>query len=299
MESGAYPRLCGGTFFTLLPKALKQRRKARDRYNGGSDGLSHPDILIGLIRVVQPTYLAPAASTFAQNTSAYKSCAISSGTYLPFNDPSFTTPFDTLVQTNYNCALARMAEFIDNFIDIENTIKSENLVKALLELIKADQSITDNDAFYVNSGGQALNKEAVCALTDICLQPFLLGVWHFIIMSRQDNEVGRATFEEWHEAPEMKGQQWRFISSIGEDAARTVNVMVLNLTADDAGPEAASSTGYDSSEKYEEPYVEDSGSTNSGTTNQIVNTPAVFINHGADCMQINNTGTLNIDRRRG
>ena len=299
MESGGYPRLCGGTFFTLLPKALKQRRKARDRYNGGSDGLSYPDVLIGLIRVVQPTYLEPAASTFAQNTSAYKSCGLSSGTYLPFNDPSFTTPFDMLVKTNYNCALVRMAAFIDNFIDIGNTIKSENLVKSLLELIKADKS-TDNATFYVNSGGKALSKEAVCAMTDICLQPFLLGVWHFIIMNRQDNGVGRATFEEWHEVPEMKGQQWRFISSIGEDPTRTVNVTVLNLTAPDAEQEAASSTEYDSSEKYEELFVDDSvGGTNSGTTNQTVNTPAVFINHGADCMQINNTGTLNIDRRRG
>jgi hypothetical protein len=44
------PRLCGGTFFVLVLQALKQRVKARQHYNGERDGLSDPEVLIGLIK---------------------------------------------------------------------------------------------------------------------------------------------------------------------------------------------------------------------------------------------------------
>ena len=49
-----YPRLCGGTFFTLLLQAIKQRTKARQRIAGERDGLSETDLLIGLILFAYP-----------------------------------------------------------------------------------------------------------------------------------------------------------------------------------------------------------------------------------------------------
>ena len=101
MKDCGYPRLCGGTFFTLLLQAKKQRSKVRSRRNSGSDGLSDPDVLIGLIRTAKPQYASPASSTFSQNSSAYKACSITTGTYLPFKDPAFTTPFDNQVKTDY------------------------------------------------------------------------------------------------------------------------------------------------------------------------------------------------------
>ena len=52
-----YPRLCGGTFFTLLLQALKQRKKARQHIAGEHDNLSEVDVLLGLIRVAYPEYL--------------------------------------------------------------------------------------------------------------------------------------------------------------------------------------------------------------------------------------------------
>ena len=57
MSNSVYPRLCGGTFFTLVLQALKQRAKAREHYNGERDGLSDPEVLTGLIKVINPDYL--------------------------------------------------------------------------------------------------------------------------------------------------------------------------------------------------------------------------------------------------
>ena len=52
MTINEYPRLCGGTFFTLVLQALRQRMNAREHYDGDSDGLSDPEVLVGLIRVI-------------------------------------------------------------------------------------------------------------------------------------------------------------------------------------------------------------------------------------------------------
>lgn len=291
-----YPRLCGGTFFTLLLQTLKQRRKARDRYGGGSDGLSDHDVLIGLIRVAQPQYLEPAASTFAQNTSAYKSCSISAGTYLPFNEAAFTDSFDVQVKTNYPDALAAMSGFVEKFIDTDNMVKCERLIKALLELIETDASITNKDVFYVSIDGRALGKAAVCALTDIFLQPFLLGVWHFIIMNRQDNTVGRSTFEQWHKAPGIKGQQWQFISHIGEGVTRCINVTALETGNNDIKQEAEDAAEGEPSIECGEPFAEEVDEDDSSkTTSQTVNNPFVFNQRGNNNIQIGKVDTLTIN----
>ena len=49
-----YPRLCGGTFFTLVLQDLRQRMKAREHYKGDRDGLTDPEVLMGLIKVINP-----------------------------------------------------------------------------------------------------------------------------------------------------------------------------------------------------------------------------------------------------
>jgi hypothetical protein len=40
MANNNSPYLCGGIFSALLLRARKQRSKARDKFLGGSDGLS-------------------------------------------------------------------------------------------------------------------------------------------------------------------------------------------------------------------------------------------------------------------
>lgn len=295
MKNNQYPRLCGGTLFVLLRQALKQRVNARAHYAGDSDGLSAPNMLSELIRVAQPHYTKPATSTFNHNTSEYKACSISSGTYLPFDDASFSSSFDKQVRSSYQDALAAMSVFAESYIDIGNADKCEWLIKALCELIEEDDSISENDTFYICADGQALPKSDIRALTSICFQSFLLGVWHFIVMNRQDNSVGRNTFEQWHEKPETKGKSWKFVSQIGSNYSRTITVTICELNLDNE-PEVVTVLENEPFTKDAEPLI---GNTSANTTNQTVNTPAIFINHGTDCIQINNTGTLNIDRKRG
>ena len=44
-------RLCGGTFFTLLLRARKQRMGVREHYKGMSDGMADPMLLMDLVEI--------------------------------------------------------------------------------------------------------------------------------------------------------------------------------------------------------------------------------------------------------
>lgn len=108
MSKSGYPRLCGGTFFTLELQALKQRVKAREHYNGERDGLSDPEVLTGLITVINPDYQVPKDGLNKGKTNEYKSCKTSDGTYLPFGDTPEIRAFDLRVQNTYSDALRSM-----------------------------------------------------------------------------------------------------------------------------------------------------------------------------------------------
>ena len=79
MTNIEYPRLCGGTFMTLVIQALRQRKKAREHYKGESDKLNDPDVLVGLITVINPDYKDPGKAVLKTKANDYKSCKLSKG----------------------------------------------------------------------------------------------------------------------------------------------------------------------------------------------------------------------------
>ena len=198
VSNSIYPRLCGGTFFVLALQALKPRIKAREHYSGERDGLSDPEVLTGLIKVINPDYQVPKGGLNKGKTNEYKSCKASVGTYLPFGDTQEIQAFDWRVRNNYQEALKQMIIFVKNFIDTGASVgKHEHLVKALVDLIQKDQSIPGETEFYIGENGEKIKKVALGDLKKVCLQSFLLGVWHYVVLNRKDNSVGRTTYDEW------------------------------------------------------------------------------------------------------
>ena len=262
-----YPRLCGGTFFTLVLQALKQRMKAREHYKGESDGLTDPDVLMGLIRVINPDFVEPMASLKGK-TNDYKSCTVSTGTYLPFGDTAVIDAFDKRVRTSYSEALNSMAAFVERFIDSGDAVRKDlRLVKALLDLIEQDVSIPEETFLYVNADGSAEKKAALGGLTEICLPAFLLGVWHYTVVNRKDNSVGKATYNRW--CPPAGGAQRVYTANMGVGKYDRLKVTQFEITepcVDDEGdPETA------------EAEVIDIPVAKQGTpTQQTVNNPFVF-----------------------
>ena len=99
----------------LLQQALPPRAKARDTLAGKADGLSNPDILAGLIRIVSPKFEPPSAGkSFSQNTSELRNCKNDGNTtYMPVGGEDFAYEFNNLIDNDLPQALARTRDFVD------------------------------------------------------------------------------------------------------------------------------------------------------------------------------------------
>lgn len=276
MTNKVKQRLCGGTFFTLLLQARKPRKGVREHYMGQVDGLSDPQALIALIRVAVPDYSSPNTSmmtTFKGNTSRYKSCQNNGGTYMPFGDTVTMQSFDSRIQTDYASALSMMCCFSENFIDFGTSTKKDYwLVKSLLDLLAEDDSIDGEQVIYAREDGAATTKSALLSASNICLQAFLLGLWHFVLLNRVDNRIGKETYDLW--CPATGSSERAYAYSLGEAVTRPISIsystpipptvdaeIVDEGISEDAGPEAQAKATPDPS-----------------STQQVVNNNPTFFN---------------------
>ena len=228
MTINEYPRLCGGTFFTLVLQALRQRMKAREHYSGDSDGLSDPEVLVGLIKVINPDYTDPGKENLKGTANNYKACKISNSTYLPFDDEQVISAFDSKVKTAYQSVLNRMIGFVNDFLDMSETVhKDVNLVRAIVDLIQQDQTIMAGDEFFIGQNGEKKKKAALGDLKEVCLPSFLLGVWHYIVVNRKDNGIGKATYDVW--CPSAGGGQRKYIAHMGKGLLESLTISYADI----------------------------------------------------------------------
>lgn len=217
-------RLCGGTFFTLLLEARKPRYGVREHYMGDTDGLSEPESLIGLSKVIVPDFKEPLETmmkTIKGNTFDYKSCKNKGGTYFPFSDKAALKTFNQRIRDNYREALNAMISFCEEYLHMKNsTKKDETLVKALVELIDKDETILPEQLFYVCENGDALSKEQIINNTDFCFQAFLLGIFHFAVMRKEAATIGKETYNTW--CPSKGGAQRVYEGDMGEEINHSI-----------------------------------------------------------------------------
>lgn len=238
MKTSGYPRLCGGTFLTLILQALQPRMKAREHYDGESDGLTDPEVLMGLIKVVNPDYPEHKKDQFKKLANNYKACKTSEGVYLPFNDEQILNAFDGTVRNEYNSVLNRMSLFVKRFIDLGASVhKDTMLVRALIDLIQQDQSIGADEEFFIGENGEQKKKATLGDLKEVCLPAFLLGVWHYVVMNRRTNSVGQHTYDEW--CPANGRARRKYKGHMGESILENLKTYMIDSN-DEAEPYADS-----------------------------------------------------------
>lgn len=232
MTNTGIPRLCGGTVFTLILEARQQRYGVREHFAGDSDGLSEMDTLIGLAQVMVPDLKRPAKTredTVQGNTTEFKICKTAGGKgYYPFSNRQSKKAFDDRVKGYYAEALKAMCDFVKNFIWVKGSDKQDvNLVKALLDLIERDDSINNSQVFYIMPDGKPVTKQRIDQIDgeDVCLESFLLGVWHYAIMRREGNTIGKATINEW--CPSKGGAPREYEGHMGENLSRNIRLTYL------------------------------------------------------------------------
>lgn len=223
------PYLCGGILFDLLLESRKPRRKARNKLNGGSDGLTAPGVYAGLIHIVTGEDVSTyAGTTLEKCASDYKKCLSSKGTYVPFTDPATQSAFDAAYKRKDPDLLERTSEFIDRYL---NAGKCEWLTRALIETMQSDKDLQDIEI--------AISYDTtmkVCTLhtaQKIIFLPFLLSVINFVMVNRPECESGRPTFETWYSQSSAKAE-WKFNkknNNVGE------SIQPLNVSTDLTIPE--------------------------------------------------------------
>ncbi|MCL2187761.1 MAG: hypothetical protein FWC16_01870 [Defluviitaleaceae bacterium] len=215
MAKTTYPRLCGGTFATLLICARKQPDMYRKHIRDGKSTHRKQDLIAGLININKPSaYNNPKLGTskdksFKSSASKYIVCKLNGSIYLPFTEGRVADEFDNCLKNvdGYESALNNTQTFIDDFIaDGDERIE---LAERLLDLINSDESIDAGDEFYMGLN-RATKKSEICnpitTERSICLSAFLLGVWHFVVTKRKCNTIGRDTIVSWHKNSDDDGK---------------------------------------------------------------------------------------------
>ena len=288
-----YPRLCGGTFFTLVLQALRQRMRARGHYKGESDGLTDPEVLMGLIKVINPDYQEMDRNALKTKANDYKACKTSTGTYLPFGETPEIRAFDERVRSNYGSALNEMTVFVNTYLDLGEAVgKSTLLVKALIDLIQQDETIGPSEDFFIGADGQKIKKTALGGLKEVSLPAFLLGVWHYAVVNRKNNKVGQVTYDEW--CPSTGGGPRVYTAHMGEGILDGLRVYVPETSEqDDTEDDVIIEAG---SEREDQAFQSEGPAQQNGTP--VVNNNPIFIQQNGDGnMVIPNYGTININKR--
>lgn len=286
MANKEYPRLCGGTFMTLVIQALLQRKKAREHYRGESDKLNDPDVLVGLITVINPDYVDPGKAVLKTKANDYKSCKLSKGQYLPFGNKLEIDVFDKRVREDYLAARNDMSIFIDNFIETGTKLQKDvRLVKAIIDLIEKDDSIGDDVEFLIKEDGSAVTKDRFQELNKVCLPSFLLGVWHFIVANRKNNKVGELTYNTW--CPENGGGTREYEGYMGENISRIIDVYKIDPIEGVDAEEVADGVidePEDPADKSTQQQNENAGAQQN--LQQQINNPFTFIQNGNNNTQV-------------
>lgn len=219
MKTKPLPYLCGGIFLVLLTEAKGKAASRRQLRSGKKDRVSNRNMLEALIQMVVPSFQQPLAGrTFEGDTSDYRACKVAYGENLPFDDDVEIQAFDKRVKTQYITVLKEMDEFVDSFLRTDSDERMKWLIQALLILLEKDKLITPDTHFFLSS--DPITKAELLSLDHYCLSSLLLGIWHFIVTNRPDNETGRPTFEALHTRADEMHAKWRIKTEFAREYPR-------------------------------------------------------------------------------
>lgn len=211
-------KLCGGTLFALLTNAKLNKKKS----TFDKKGYSEEELMLDLVKIYYPS--AHNGDSFKKDTNNYKRCTISDCSSFNFTNQELINSFDNEIKNNYPSKLNQMNELLNHFFDIKNEPVLNKLVRSILELIEKDDSIDKSTKFYALPNGGTITKLDMLLSDTFNLASFILGIFHYIIVTKINNEHGLQTYEKWYTSP-GNNQRHKFTSDIG-DKYKKINVVV-------------------------------------------------------------------------
>lgn len=217
MENERIPYLCGGTFLTQILRARKELSTSTEHAKGQKESLSEQETFRRLISIYQLSNFHGGTS-LKPYTSKYKKCTDSLIAYGQFSDNDLQRAFDEDIRSANSTALRMMAEFVQEFINPSLYLP---LVRCLLDIIETEigSGINPNDEFLITANATAIKAKSLCTVDHFYIESFLLGIWHYIIMNRaDDNKSGVATYQQWYPS---KGN---YRGTVGNGITRVITV---------------------------------------------------------------------------
>ena len=111
--------------------------------------------------------------------------------------------------------------------------KNEALVVELIEFICNDHSIAAEQEFMVYSDGSALTKEELCDAEELEFEPFLLGVWYYVVSQLDtkdsaDEDTFNAVFRLSYRYNGKECESYRSGDIINEQSERYIELYYLD-----------------------------------------------------------------------
>lgn len=212
------PYLCGGTFLAQILRARKSSELSAYYNRNKKESLSEQETFRRLISIYHIAEFS-SCSSLKTYTSQFKSCTNSLESFALFSDSDVKREFDSDVRSADSSALTMMSDFVQEFIDTEKYIQ---LVRCLLDMIENDSTIAPNTPFYILENTESVTKAEINNMQVFMIEPFLLGIWHYIIMNRSDsNEKGASTYRQWYPSRD------KYIGTVGSGITREIYVQSI------------------------------------------------------------------------
>lgn len=297
------PYLCGGTlFFLLLQARYSKTTSSRNHVNGEKEDKADRYVMDKLVYAVTGNNSYNIDSTFKKDTSKYRECQIAGSVNIPFNDPAIAASYFMAIKNKNSEILKRMTEFVDTYI---NPTMDEWLVRALLEVIQADD-ISDETDFYISSDGTATRKKDLFDIDSFEFQPFLMGMLLFIMQYRTDN-AGSNTLALWG-TKNAANQERKFTNTtLGTQYSQPIKVSRIKPFSVDDVEETdteEATDNFDNTEYIEAEVVDDdtpSGAASEnteGSTQQsitVIQHQTNVVQNGEKSVSLVNNGNLTIN----
>ncbi|MDD3306937.1 hypothetical protein ACIZ62_08535 [Acetobacterium carbinolicum] len=291
MANDSVPYLCGGIFFALLIQ-VKYEGTASDKVNNRYNGISDPVLMANLIRVVTGILPDSTRGPFRKSVSEYRNCLINGGKNVPFDQTPVIFGFDDSFKNRYISVLNRMIDLTDSCIFSENPGRMVWLVKSLLAVIEKDSSIADSDVFYIYKNEIAMTKAEIINCTAFELQPFLLGVLHYLITRPTKNKHGKPTYDAFYPTRDtyLVGT---FDDGIISDIERRISVTNLQKEKEPVADTQQTQTDFSTPDMDA---IDDERADTSSTkiVNQYINNPTVVNQYGENNIHIDYVENLKI-----
>ena len=212
------PYLCGGTFLAQILRARKSSELSAYYNRNKKESLSEQETFRRLISIYHIAEFS-SCSSLKTYTSQFKSCTNSLESFALFSDSDVKREFDSDVRSADSSALTMMSDFVQEFIDTEKYIQ---LVRCLLDMIENDSTIAPNTPLYILENTESVTKAEINNMQIFMVEPFLLGIWHYIIMNRSDsNEKGASTYRQWYPSRD------KYIGTVGSGITREIYVQSI------------------------------------------------------------------------